>query len=106
VIVAVVRVRVVQDAVDEVVGVIAVRHGLVTASRAVLMLRVVAAGRARAVAGIAGADRDDVLVDMVLVGVVQVAVVQVVDVALVRDRGVPAVGAVDVGVISMDRVVG
>ena len=79
-VVAVCAVRVMQVAVDEVVGVVAVRNGLVTAGRAVDVRDVVAAAGVRRRAGIrvGRAHCDDVLVDVRLVQVVQVAVVQVV----------------------------
>jgi len=90
VVVAVVTVRVVQAAVHEVVHMVAVGDGLVTAVGAVLMRTV---DLRRAVRRIGCADRDHVLVDMVFVHVMKMAVVQIVDVAVVPDRGMAAVRA-------------
>jgi hypothetical protein len=101
VVVAVVAVRVVQVAADEVIGVVAVGHGLVAAAGAVLVGLVVAvAGVGRRAGGrVGGADRQAVLLDAAAVGVVQVAVVQVIDVVFVLDGGVAAAGAVLVVVV-------
>jgi hypothetical protein len=98
VVVAVVAVRVVQVAVDEVVDVVAVGDRFVAAAGAVHVAGLVAAA-ARG-AGVqpsgflVGVTSRLVLVDVVTVRVMQVAVVQVVDVVAVPDRGVAAVGAV------------
>ncbi len=101
VVVAVVAVRMVQVAVDEVIDVVAIRDGFVAAAGAVNVLLVVAAagmlGRARG--RVAGVDREGVVVDMVAVHVVQVAVVQVVGVALVLHGGVAAARAMLVAVV-------
>lgn len=96
-------VRVVQVAVDQVVDMVAMRHGLVAATGAVNMVgSMAAAGVARRterrIRRIAG---DHMLVDVVAVDVVQVAIMQIVDVAIVPDRRVTAAGAVDVRVVGM-----
>ena len=98
VVVAVIAVRVVEMALDEVVGVVAVRDGGMSTVVAVLVLGAVAAA---VVAGCTGVgvvrvDGDPVLIGVALVGMVEVAVVEVVDVSFVDDGGVTAVGAVDV----------
>jgi len=95
-IVAVIAVRVVQVPVNEVINVVAVRHRLVTAPRAVpVVLVMLSAIVVRcAVRRVGGAYRHRVLLDAALAVVVQVAVVQVVNVALVLDAGVPATRAV------------
>lgn len=106
-VVAVAFVPMVQAAPDEVVHVVAVRHRLVPAARAVDVPRLVAR-RARArVAGVRvlGVDGDHVVVDVVTVRVVELAVVEEVDVALVDDGGVPAARAVDVLVRAVVGVV-
>jgi hypothetical protein len=104
-----VAVRVVQMPVDQVVGVVPVRHLLMAATRPVAMARFVGDERVSggAVGGIALVDGDRVLVDMVLVRVVQMPVVEVVDVALVLKGGVPARGAMHVAVtvVGVMRVV-
>lgn len=101
-------VRMVQVPVDEVVEVIAVRHNLVTAGRAVCVGRVVTAARVRGGAGvwIGAADLDDVFVDVRLVGVMQVPVVQVVDMVAVAYGGVATGRAVDVSMEIVRAVFG
>ena len=107
-IVAVVAVRMVQVAVDEVVHVVAVWHGFVAAARAVLVVGGVglAVVVRSACVGVLRADLDRMLVVVPLVGVMKVAVVQIVDVAVVFDGSVPAAGAVDMLVILMDYMFG
>jgi len=99
VVVAVRPMRVVQVSIDQVVDVVSVWHGVVSARRAVGMGGVVRAagmcGCARG--GIRRSDVEGVLVDVVVVQVVEVAVVEVVDVVVVRDGLVPAGGTVLVG---------
>jgi len=106
VVVAVTSVRVVQVPGDEVVDVIAVRDGLVTAPGAVdVALGVTGAVvRRRACGRVGGADFEDALVHVAIVAVVEVAIVEVVDVVAVADCEVTAVGAVDVIVIRMGGV--
>src|SRR5262249_11143471 len=96
VIVAVIAVRVVQVPVNEVINVVAVRHRLVTAARAMpVVLVVLSAVVVRCAARrLGGAHRYCMLLDAALAVVVQVAVVQVVNVALVLDARVPATWAV------------
>jgi hypothetical protein len=77
--------------------VLAVRHSLVAAVRAMHVLTAIVL--AVAVVGELVIDRQRVLVNVVAVGLVQVAVVNEVDVAIVDDRRVAAAGAVDVVVI-------
>ena len=106
VIIAVVTVRVMQVAGDEVVDVIAVRDLLVTAVRAVDVLALVggAVVLRSAVGGMVGVDLDDVLVDVIPVGVMQVPAVEIVDVAVVFDGGVSAARLVLVLVLLVDGV--
>ena len=103
-----VAVRVVQMAADEVVDVVAVRHRGMAAAIAmdvssVVAVAVVIRGTAR---GMLVVDGDRMLVDVVPVGVVHMPVMQVVDMTFVGHRDVPAVRAVLMGVVGMDRVVG
>ena len=102
-VVAVVAVRVVQVALDQVVGVVAVRDGLMTTAGAVPMGLVVLAAVVRGSAGrrVGGADVDLVFLDPRWRRVVQAAVVQIIDMTVVLDRGVAAVGPVRVRVSSM-----
>jgi hypothetical protein len=97
VIITVILVRVVEAAIDEVIGVLAVRHGLVAAVRAVDVVTAIVL----AVAGIWEllVDRERVLIDVIAGWLVQVAIVNEVDVAVVNNRGVATAGAVDVVVI-------
>jgi hypothetical protein len=90
-------------AVDEVVDVIVVGDGGVTAVGAVDVGRVVAG--ALVVGGasgrIGGRDGDDMLVDMTFVQVMQVAVMEVIDMILMLDGGMTAAGGVDMVVIGV-----
>ena len=97
-VVAVAAVSMMQMAIYEVVDVVAMRDGLVAASRSVLVAGVMgsalmircAAHRVRIV------NRKAVLVDVVGVRVVKMTVMQIVDVALVLDRQMTAALTVDV----------
>ena len=103
VVVAVAVVRVVQAAVYDIVGVVAVRHGFVAAAFAV---DVPGAGvHGVAAVGVGGADADAVFVVVAVVFVVQVAVVNVVDVAVVFDGGVTAALSVNVLVVGVGMAV-
>ena len=96
-IITVILVRVVEASVDEVIGVLAVRHSLVAAVRAVHVLTAIML--AVAVVRELLVDRQRVLINVIAVRLVQVAVVDEVDVAIVDDRRMAAAGAVDVVVI-------
>ena len=98
-VVAVVAVRVVQVANNEVVGVVAMRYGFVSAAGAVYMSRFVAVAVMiwGADVRVGGADGDAVFIDVVAVRVVQVAVV--------LDGGVAAARAVLVCVVGVVRFV-
>lgn len=91
-IVAVVAVRMVQMPIDEVIHMIAMRHGLVAAARPMDMSGRMAAACVLGCAGIRvrGGHGDLVLVDMIAVRVVKMAIVQVIDVALVHHCGMAA----------------
>jgi hypothetical protein len=100
------RVRVVQMFTDEIVGVIAVGHRLVsTAGPMRVSLRMTGARvRRRAGGRVAHSASNTTLVHVIAVLVMQVAVVKVVGVALVLDRPVPAAGAVRVCMPRVRRV--
>ena len=102
-VVAVLAVRVVQVTVDQVIEVVAVRHGLVPAVGPVDVggLVPLASVARRAVSGIGSVHLEAVLVRVIAVGVMEVAPVEVVDVISVLDGNVPAVGTVDVVVVGM-----
>lgn len=106
--VAVALARVVQVAVDEIVHVVAVRDGLVSAAGAVDVAGFVSVAGVvgRAPGGVGVAHLDAVLVHVVFVREVQMAVVEVVHVIAVLDRGVTAAGAMDVVRMMVDRVLG
>jgi len=95
VVIAVVAVRVMEVAVDEIVEVVAVRDGRVAAVRAVDVLGVVAAAAmiGRAGVGILRRHGNRVLLDPAPFLMMQMAVVQEIDMPLVLDRRVPATGA-------------
>jgi len=96
VVVAMVSVGVVQVTADEVVDVVAVWYGLVSAAGPVLVSRVVlgAVVVGCAVGRVDIGDRNRVRLDAAAGVVVQFAVVEVVDVVVVADGRVPAGGAV------------
>jgi hypothetical protein len=103
VVVAVVAMRMVQVAIDEVIDVVAMRHGFMTATRSMnmafamsraLMLR-------RAPVGVGGRNLDHMLIDMPVVHVVQMTIMQVIDVAIMADGGMAAARPVDVVVIGV-----
>jgi hypothetical protein len=104
-VIAMLAMRVVKMAVHQEIDMIAVRDHLVAAAGAVLVLLVVAATdmARRAVGGIGCIDRQPMLLDAAGTHVVQMAVVQVIDMPVVLDGLVPAVGAMLVSVIGVDR---
>lgn len=107
VIVAVAIVGVMKVAIDQVVDVIPMRHGLVTTAGSVDVRRIVAGTHVTAGASIRVGlvDRDHVLVDVVAVKVVEVPVMKVVRVSVVSQGRMPTLGSVDVGVVLMDFAV-
>ena len=106
VIVAMVAMRMMQVAVDEVADVIAVRHGFMPAVRAMLVILCVSGTGMlrRAAVRVRGRNLDHVLIDVAVVHMVQVAVMQIVDMARVLDGRMTAAGTVDVGVIGVLRI--
>ncbi len=106
VVVAVTVVDVVKVTVDQVVDVVAVRHGRVAAVRAVHVIGRMPAARVvwRAPGRVRGTDRDRALVDVIAVDSVEMAIVKVVHVAVVLDTSVAAVRAVDVVVVGVNLV--
>ena len=101
VVVAVAVVLVVQVAVDQVVDMIAVGNGFVTAIGTVNMAGIVTGTlvTVAAISGIVSVYIQSVLIDMVAVQVMQVTIVQVVNMIAMLDSGVTAIGAVCVIVI-------
>jgi hypothetical protein len=98
VVVAVRAVGVMQVAGDQIVDVVPVRKGLVSAALAVVVSSCMpAAGMVRdAAVGIGRANRQPMVVDVAPVDVVKVPVVQEVGVSFVTDSGVPATRTVSV----------
>jgi hypothetical protein len=99
VVVAVVAVRMVQSAIDQIIEMIAVRHFLMAATLMFAMTR-----RRRTMVRVGRVHRQNMLVIMAVVRGVQTAIVQEIDVAVVLDADVSAVLAVYVLVIVVDFV--
>ena len=102
-VVAVIAVRVVEVAVDDVVDVVAVRDRLVTTTGAVHVIFVVtsaAVSRCTAV-GVCVGHIESMFVYMVPVGVVEVAIMQIVDVVAVFNGGVSTVWSMHMCVVWM-----
>jgi hypothetical protein len=93
-----IAVRMIQASAHQVIHVIAMGHRFVTAGWAMLVR---AARLRRALDGVAGVDRDRVLVDVIIVHRVQMPIVQVIDVAGMAHRRGSAVGTVFVSVVGM-----
>ncbi len=91
-------VRVVKPVVYDVVDVVAVRHWLVPATRAVCVDCVVPSGRHGVLRRPLVIDVECVLVNVIIVRMMQMPVVQVVDVIAMAHSHMPAAGAVGVGV--------
>lgn len=102
-IVAVIAVWVVQMAIDQIVHMIAVRHGFVPAAGAVDMLRIVCTARVTFSAYIRVRRRNfqDMRVVMIAMRVQQVAVAKIIRMAFVFDGGVATFWAVLVVVVVM-----
>jgi hypothetical protein len=102
VVVAMIPVRVVQVAVDEIVDVIAVLHCFVAAVRAVNVLDVMAGAAMvrRAGSGIAFTYLEDVLVTVCFMRVMKAPVMQIINVFAVDHGSVAAIGSMDMRVVS------
>jgi hypothetical protein len=100
VVIAMTIMRVMQSSVYEVIDVVAVGHGFVSAARP---MRMRAPGLGRAACRVRGADLDDMEVDVVPMHVVQAAIVQIVDMAVVAHSGVPAARTMLMCMIGMMR---
>ena len=100
--VAMVAVRMMQVTGDQIIGVIAVRHGGMAAVGGVnVTSRLLARSMTRsALVGIRGADGDDMIVNMPGVLMMQMARVEIVRMMVVGNRGMAAIGAVNVRVRS------
>jgi hypothetical protein len=98
-----VAMRMVQVAIDQIIDMVAVRHSFVTATGTVNVARFVAAADMRRSAAIrvGRIDGDHMLIDMVTVNVMQVAIVQIVHMPIVLNRGVAAIFAVLMRMVSV-----
>ncbi|KVQ28105.1 hypothetical protein WL99_28570 [Burkholderia cepacia] len=100
-VITVVAVRVMKAAVDQIIDMIAMRYGLVPATRTMHMPRLMVTAVRRTFVRIFRADLDLVFVDMIAVRVVQVAIMEIVYVVTMLDCGVTAVRAMLVVMVSM-----
>jgi hypothetical protein len=98
VIVAMIAVWMVQPAVDQIVDVVAMRHGFMAAVRPVPVRCIVASGVELRIAAIriAVAHGDDMLLGAAVLGMLKMAVIEVIDVAVMLDGEMAASGAVNV----------
>lgn len=105
-VVAVAGVHMVKMTSDEIVDVVTVRNGRMTAIHAVHVVGIVITTRmiGRACGGVGRIDGNRALVDVIVMDLVEVAIVQVVDMAGVANRRVPTGGAMDVIVAGMSGV--
>jgi len=103
VVIAVVAMREMQMAIDQIIHMVAVRHHFMPASGAVDVAGLVtcAAMLRGAGGGIGGAYGNHMLIDVPLVREVQVAIVQIIDMAIMANGGMAAVGTMLVGVIGV-----
>jgi hypothetical protein len=99
--------RVMQVIADEIVDVVSVGHGFMTAARPVDVIRSMSATMmvGRAARGIVGADFQHVLIHMIAVHMMQMAIVQIVDMIAVSHSRMAAARAVNVGVAVMMRLI-
>jgi hypothetical protein len=107
VVIAVVSVRVVEVAVDQVVDVVAVRNGRMAAVGPMHMAFLVPAAvmGGSAAIGVGGIDLENVLIDVTGVRMVQVAIVQIIHMSVMLDSHVAAARAVLVVVVCVNLAV-
>jgi hypothetical protein len=98
VVVAVIAMWVMQVSVYNVVHMVTMRYGLVSAVRA---MRVGALGSRSVLRWIRGIDRQDMLVSMIPMHMVQMAVMNIVDVTIMADRSVAAGRSMLMGMVGM-----
>ena len=105
-VVAMVAMRMMQVSIDQIIDVIAMRHGFVSAARPMHVSGVMprAAVLRRAGIGIGRGHLDHMLVDMIAMGMMQMAVMEVVHVTAMLHGRVPATGAMDMRMVGMRRV--
>ena len=100
-VVAVIAVRMVQVAVDEIVDVIPGRHRFMAAPWSVNVARLVTAAARRAFVRIFGAHFELMLVYMIAVRMMQMTVMQIINVIVVLDCSMSTVGAMLMVVVSV-----
>ena len=104
-IVAVITVRVMQSAIDEVVGMVAVRHRFVTTVGSMHMALVMSAAAGFTTVWIGFIYRQLVFVVVAFVRMVEVTVMQVINMSIMFDGSMPASGAVFMVVILVSVMV-
>lgn len=102
-VITMIAVLVMQTAVDQIIDMVAVRNGLMTATFPMNMARTGIERNAGIRVGFIY--RQGVFVVMAVVLVVQMAVVQIVDMAVMFDGGMTAAAAVNMGVVVMNGAV-
>jgi hypothetical protein len=105
-VVAMIAMREMQVPVDEIAHVVTVRHGFVTAPRAVDMpCRVTATRMLRcALSRVLARNLDHVFVDVAVVHVVKVAIVEIIDMIAMADCRMATAGTMNVIVVGMLRM--
>lgn len=98
-VIAMAIVDMVQPALDQIIGMVSVRHCRMTAVGSMPVFCVMSLCSVRAFVGVGIAYLNDVLIHMVAMDVVKMAIVQIIGVAGVLHCGVPAIGSVLVVVI-------
>jgi len=95
VVVAMITMGMMKVAIDQVIDVVAVRYGLVPASRTVNVARIMAAAIVvgRTLIRVFRADFERVFVHMIAMRMVQMSIMQVIDMVAMPDGGMSAVGA-------------
>jgi len=81
-----------QVPIHQVIGVVAMRHGFVTAARPMFVCRIVAAADMASGRGtrVSGVDGNDVLIDVSFMQMMQVPIMQIIRVAFMLDGGMAA----------------
>jgi len=107
-VITVVAMRMMQSPVNQIIHMISVGNGGMTAIRAVDMFRrsFLRGKLRRALLRVRRADFYDMLVDMIPVRMVEMAVIQIVHMTIVLDRYVTTVGAVNVRMVSVFSAAG
>lgn len=100
-VVAVVAVGMVQAAFDQIIHMVSMRHGFMSALWPMHMLGFMAVAAVRAFVGIDVAHCNDVFVHMLLMDVVEMSIVQIIPMPLMLDLSVAAAWTVLVGMILM-----